>query len=145
MYSLLISPPEDFMLSYLSKWELNLNKTFVPDQRRNIINFSLNSYICTSVQETNYKLLTWLYRTPLALHRYYPKDVDRCWRCREERGSLFHIFLVLSGVSPPLERGEETYSTIYRLLCPRWSYFLPPPLLFYPCSDLQEVGSSSLT
>lgn len=46
-YNQLITPPDDYQLSCLLKWETDLDCTFTPDRRNNIIRVSLKSSICT--------------------------------------------------------------------------------------------------
>lgn len=47
MYSLvLLSPPEDFDMPCLSKWERDLDRSFMPDQCRDIIHLTLKSSVC---------------------------------------------------------------------------------------------------
>lgn len=91
-YALLNSPSEQPDLSFLRKWEAELQWTFTKTQIQNILRFSLKSSICTKIQETNYKILTRWYYTPQILHKYYPATSDRCWKCQADRGALFHIF-----------------------------------------------------
>lgn len=62
------------------------------DTKQRIINFAIKSSLCTKSQETNFKILTRWYLTPTRLHKCFPNTLDRCWRCREEEGSLLHIF-----------------------------------------------------
>lgn len=92
MYILLISPTESTHQTFLSKWERDLNCTFTSNQTQRIITFTLQSYISTKVQKTNYKLLTRWYLTPQALHTYQPNTSALCWRCQGDRGTLLHIF-----------------------------------------------------
>lgn len=73
-------------------WERELNLTFSDNQRHHILRFTHKSLIYTKIQETNYKLLTRWYRTPVLLHKFFPATSDICWRCGEERGTLLHIF-----------------------------------------------------
>lgn len=76
----------------------DLNRTFTPTQHQNIIYLYLKSSICMRIQETNYKLLTRWYCTPTVLHRFFSEASDRCWRCREEQGTLFHIFWICTKI-----------------------------------------------
>lgn len=95
MYALLISPPEDFRLPYLTKWETNLGQTFAHDQARQIIQFALKSSVCTHIQECNCKLLTRWYHNLSVLSCFFPETSDRC---RGERGTLPHIFWACPGL-----------------------------------------------
>ena len=92
MYTLLISPLEQLNLSWIEKWEREMDCKFTTSQRQNMIDLSLKSSICTKNQEINYKVLPRWYYTPQRLHTFYPEISDRCWRCMEERGTMFHIF-----------------------------------------------------
>lgn len=92
MYSLLISPEEDFSLDYFSRWERDLQISFSPEQRAKILLFTFKSSIHTQAQESGYKLLTRWYRTPQVLHFMYPETSDCCWRCGRHPGDLLHLF-----------------------------------------------------
>lgn len=91
-YALLNFPSDQPQLSFLQKWEVDLNQSFTVLERQNILRFSLKSSICTKIQETNYKILTRWYYMPQLLQKYYPTTTDRCWRCQTDRGTLLHIF-----------------------------------------------------
>lgn len=91
-YTMLITPPEGYQPLSLLGWERELNRTFSDNQRHHILRFTHKSSICTKIQETNHKLLTRWYRTPVLLHKFFPATSDICWRCGEERGTLLHIF-----------------------------------------------------
>lgn len=45
MYAMLISPPDDFIMPSLSKWERELNKIFTLAQHQNIIHLALKSSV----------------------------------------------------------------------------------------------------
>lgn len=40
------------------------------------------------------------YKTPHVIHKYDPSVFPRCWRCRTDIGSLFHIFWECSLIQP---------------------------------------------
>lgn len=61
-------------------------------QVERIFIFSYKTSLCTKQQEAGFKVLTWLYHTPVKSHRMFPQSSDHCWRCGEESGSLLHIF-----------------------------------------------------
>lgn len=82
----------NFIMLTLSKWERDLNKTLTAFQHQNITHLSLKSSNCTHTQESNYKLLTCWYPTPLALCKYFPDVSDQFWRCGEEKGTFLYIF-----------------------------------------------------
>lgn len=91
-YSLLNTPQADFIPPGLLKWERKLNCHFNTTKRQHILRFTHKSSICAKIQETNYKLLSRWYRTPLILRKFFPATSDLCWRCRADRGTLIHIF-----------------------------------------------------
>lgn len=91
-YQLLITPLEGPRLHCIEAWERDLQCTFTPHQKQNIIHFTYRSSICTKMQETNYKILTRWYNTPAKLHIIFPSSSDLCWRCQSERGTFLHIF-----------------------------------------------------
>lgn len=45
-----------------------------------------------ATQECGFKLITRWYRTPTLLHKFSPCISDRCWRCKQEEGSMLHIW-----------------------------------------------------
>lgn len=92
IYTLLNTLLGEAVMPSISKWERDLNKTFTPTQRRNIMYLAINSSINTRTQELNYKLLTRCYYTPSRLSKFSAETSDRCWRCRKEEGTLLHIF-----------------------------------------------------
>lgn len=91
-YQLLITPPENHQIPMFGKWERDLQHTFSPRQKQNIILFTFRSSICTKMQETNFKILTRWYNAPIKLQRFFPSTSGLCWRCRGDRGTILHIF-----------------------------------------------------
>lgn len=79
-------------LNFISKWEKDLDHTFMSAQVQRIIMSTLKFSICTKIQETNYKPLTRWYLTPHALHTRYPEASKICWRCQKNRGTILHVF-----------------------------------------------------
>lgn len=73
-YQLLNIPPDNFQLPTLEAWERDLQCTFTPKQKQNILHFTFKSSICTKTQETNYKLLTRWYNTPVKLKQFFPSS-----------------------------------------------------------------------
>lgn len=67
---------------------------FQRHKNKHIITFAIKSSICTKTQKTNFKIFTRWYLTP-TLHRCFPTASDLCWRCGEDKGSLFTYLLVL--------------------------------------------------
>lgn len=92
MYSLLITPPSDYIPPGLTKWEEELGCSFNLTQRQRILRFTHKSSICAKTQETNYKILSRWYRTPTLLHKISPTISEECWRCQRDKGTLLHIF-----------------------------------------------------
>lgn len=92
MYKLLITPTEDCRIPYIDKWEGDLNCHFTDTQKQHILTFTHKSSICAKIQETNYKILTRWYRTPSVLKKFFPAASDLCWRCKQDKGTLLHIF-----------------------------------------------------
>lgn len=124
MYALLSAPPEDFIMPGLRKWERDLDQTFTPSQRQNIIYLSIKSLRCTKTQELNYKLLTRWYYTPQTLNNIFPATSDRCWRGCEEQGTLLHIFCLC-----PIIR--QFCQEIQRIINKRTEYQIPDDLAFF--------------
>lgn len=92
MYSLLNTPPTDYIPPGLTKWEEELECSFNHTQRQRILRFTHKSSICAKTQETNYKILSRWYRTPVQLHKIFPTTSEVCWRCQKDKGTLLHIF-----------------------------------------------------
>lgn len=92
MYALLISHPDDFIMPSLSKWERDLDRTFMATQHQNFTHLCLISSICTRTQESNYKIFTLSFLTPSVLSKYFPEALEHCWRCGDEKGTFFHVF-----------------------------------------------------
>lgn len=91
-YQLLIAPPQDFKLPYITRWEQELGLQFTEKQVDRILLFSYKTSICAKYQEAGFKVLTRWYHTPVKIHRMFPQCSDLCWRCGEDSGSLLHIF-----------------------------------------------------
>lgn len=66
--------------------------TFTDKQVERIFLFSYNTSICVKHQDPRFKVLTRWYHTLAKLHRMFPQSSKLCWRCREDSGSLLHIF-----------------------------------------------------
>lgn len=49
-------------------------------------------YIRVSIQENNYKIISWWYHTPFILHRFDTSTSDKCWKCLQATGDLLHIW-----------------------------------------------------
>lgn len=91
-YHLLTTPPENHQIPALGAWERDMQCTFSPRQKQNIIIFTFKSSICTKIQETNFKILSRWYNTPTKLQRFFPSTSGLCWRCGGDRGTILHIF-----------------------------------------------------
>lgn len=91
-YQLLIAPPQDFKLPYITRWEQELGLQFTEKQVDRILLFSYKTSICAKYQDSGFKVLTRWYHTPVKIHRMFPQCSDLCWRCGEDSGSLLHIF-----------------------------------------------------
>lgn len=88
MYTLLIAPSDDFLMPGLSKWERDLNRTFISAQRQNIIFFSWNHlfvHVFGKLYIINY------YRNGIVLRSLLVGFFQRPQTVRD-RFTLFHIF-----------------------------------------------------
>lgn len=92
MYTILNTPSQPLDLPCITKWETDLQISFTTIQKQNMVALSLKSSICTTIQETNYKILTRWYLTPSRLHIMFPGTSKHCWRCQKDEGTLLHIF-----------------------------------------------------
>lgn len=68
------------------------SKNFSITQQQHILRFTYKSSICAKTQETNFKILTRWYRTPVKLQKIFPGTSDQCWRCKADKGTILHIF-----------------------------------------------------
>lgn len=64
-YELSIIPAETHSLNCVREWERELGKPFSTIQLRSILRFTHESSICMKIQETNFKIFTLWYRTPV--------------------------------------------------------------------------------
>ena len=78
--------------TYMLRWEKELGGELEEDEWRAVWRQAAKSSICTLYKEKTYKVLFFWYLTPDVLHRIYPSTSDRCWRCNQARGTLFHIY-----------------------------------------------------
>lgn len=76
------------------------------------------------MQEMNFKLLTRFYLTPSRLHKCFPSSSDHFWHCREEDGSLLHIFW-----SCP--RLQSFWGDICRIIQEFTEYVIPEDAAFF--------------
>ena len=81
LHNILVAPQEGYQLPCITKWEQELHCTFSAKMRQQILTFTHKSSICTKIQETNYKILTRWYRTPVQLHKLFRSTSEACWRC----------------------------------------------------------------
>lgn len=88
-YELLITPKGTNLLNCVQEWEQELGKPFSSIQLQHILKFTHESSICAKIQETNLKIFTRWYRTPVKLKRIFSDTSDLCWRCRRD---MLHIF-----------------------------------------------------
>lgn len=65
---------------YLSKWERDLNTTFIEAQKHCILLFHHKPYLCV------------LLVPDFCGSRMFPGHSPSCWRCWAQDGTLFHIF-----------------------------------------------------
>lgn len=72
-------------------WEGDLTVNVPMEGWEHIFPSTHRGSVNVSTQETNYKLLSKWYRTPVLLHTFDPTRSNRCWRCRQEVGTLLHI------------------------------------------------------
>lgn len=90
-YLLLIAPSPDFRPPYIIRWEQEFRLNLTEKQVERIILFSYKN-VCAKHQEAGFKVLTLWYYTLVKINRMFPQCLDVYWRCREESGSLLHIF-----------------------------------------------------
>lgn len=92
LYKLLGSVPTITKAAFIREWERNLGLEFSAAQHTHIYQLTHSSSIESRTQETNYKLLTMLYRTPATLSHIYPSVPDLCWRGCGQRGTLLRLW-----------------------------------------------------
>lgn len=92
MHDMIAQPSEDYKPGYVLQRERELNRSFTPKQLREMNDGTLRSLVNSKTQETNYKILSRWYRTPVVLHKFFPATFKLCWRFETEEGSPLHIF-----------------------------------------------------
>lgn len=68
--------------------------------------------MCTLYEENQYKILFHWYQTPDLLHSMYPLSDSRCWRCYNDRGTLFHIYWTCPLIAPYWEMVHSLLGSI---------------------------------
>lgn len=84
------------------------------------------------MQETNYKLVTRWYNTPVKLQKFFPSCSGRFWRCQGDRGTILHIFWTCP-------RLEEFWKTIQHTV----QKFTERPILADPAFFLLHASNMS--
>lgn len=127
-YHLLASLIEQPTLPFLGKWEKCLDRTFTFAQVQHILMFTLKSFICTKVQETNYL-------TPPRATEILPRHVRTLLEMSRGQGNANAHILVLSETIPLLVHSPNNHPEIHRTHCSGWPGLLlttcPPSRLSY--------------
>ncbi|KAM9320234.1 coiled-coil domain-containing protein 80 [Gastrophryne carolinensis] len=74
------------------RWEADLGRSLSEEEWGDVYKNAHKGLISSSMQETNYKLITRWYRTPELLHSFFPSVPDTCWRCGQSGASMLHIW-----------------------------------------------------
>ena len=86
--------------AYMLKWERELEEPLPMEAWQAVWRQAAKSSLCTLYEENSYKILYFWYQTPDILHKIFPSTSDRCWRCHQARGSLFHIYWTCPLITP---------------------------------------------
>lgn len=74
------------------RWSEELHMEITAKQWRYVCILAHKCSISTRMQETAYKRMTHWYNTLAKLHGWNPQIPETCWRCKQEKGTLFHIW-----------------------------------------------------
>lgn len=91
-YKALIDSQNQSHPNFLHKWELDLGSQISDAQKDKILALAHISSTSTKVAESNYKLLSRWYYTPLKLHAISPSSSPLCWRGCGDTASHAHIW-----------------------------------------------------
>ncbi|CAH2315112.1 cytospin-B isoform X1, partial [Pelobates cultripes] len=74
-----------------SQWELDL-QTSITGSRWSIIISSVRKLIKSAPLIEHQKTIYRWYMVPLRLYKIYPHTSVTCWRCKQDKGSVLHIW-----------------------------------------------------
>lgn len=92
VYSSLITPNTVTLTLSEANWKKDIGSHFYPEEWESMNTLLLGSSRNVQIQETNYKLRSRWYSTPVLLNCLYPETPNVCWRCLAADGSLLHIW-----------------------------------------------------
>lgn len=112
MYRILIGENDPSLPLFKVAWERELN-TFITEEWEKSFILAHKSFTASSIQETNYKIITRWYRCPYILHAMDPALSSQCWCCETEVGSMHHIWWSC----PHIQQLWEKELSLYDQLC----------------------------
>lgn len=93
-------------------WEQDLNIKLTENDWENIYSNAHKGSLNVATQECGYKIITRWYRTPTSLNTFSPQISDRCWRCKQEEGSMLHIWWACPEIQKFWKMVHETTTSI---------------------------------
>ena len=100
------------------RWVRGLGEELSEEEWGAIRRQAAKSSICTLYKENTYKVLLFWYLTPDVLHKIYPSTSDRCCRCNQARGTLFHIYWTCPLAVPFWNMTRELLSRLFEAPIP---------------------------
>lgn len=92
LYNSLFEDKTDFSNKACKAWEQDLDINLTQSDWETIYMNAHKGSLNVATQECGFKTITRWYRTPTLLHKFSPQISDRCWRCKQEEGSMAHIW-----------------------------------------------------
>lgn len=118
MYSLLTLLAQTTRPCNWEKWEKDLDISISPTDRNRILKLMHKSSCSALAQESNYKIVSRWFRNPQILHKMFPNQPARCWRCGAEDGGLLHILWECGAIQPFWSTIQTHISSILSLSVP---------------------------
>ena len=92
IYSQLLTSSFTGKLSYVSKWEKDLELELEASECKQIWNCTKSASLNESAIETNYKVITRWYLVPARIAKYVQNYPEHCFRGCSSTGTYFHIW-----------------------------------------------------
>ena len=90
LYNLFVSKSSESSHNILQAWKTDLQEDITEEEWSEAYTLAHSQTINTNSKLLQYKWLNRLYITPAKLHRFNPNIPDTCFKCKHDKGSLFH-------------------------------------------------------
>uniref|UniRef100_A0A670K7G8 Reverse transcriptase domain-containing protein n=1 Tax=Podarcis muralis TaxID=64176 RepID=A0A670K7G8_PODMU len=94
MYNLLLkwNTQDEMVKSVMIKWAQDIGYNIMFEDWERLWTTGLNFTACNALKENVMKMIYRWYMTPVKLAKIYHSSDNKCWKCKENEGTFFHLW-----------------------------------------------------